>query len=84
VRAAFAPGADAATKQQAVTLLRALVRALEPGSTLPSDAGRPAPLQTEPAKPPDLLSLILDQLRPHLPPTTEVTPRLNIPIIRIG
>ena len=83
VRAAFAPGADAATKQQASTVLRGLAAALEGGSTLPTDATQAAPPGNEPVKPPDLLTLILDQLRPHLPTETKVTSPLRIPIIRI-
>ena len=61
-----------------------LAAALESGSTLPTDAGQNVTPASEAAKPPDLLTLILDQLRPHLPTETKVTSPLRIPIIRIG
>ena len=78
VRAAFAPGADAATKQQAAAILRGLLGMLESGgATAPAASSPPAP----PA--PDVLAAIVENIRPLLPPETLANmPRFKVPLIR--
>lgn len=77
VRAALATGADAATKQQAAGVLRALLAAIEatPGAPL-------APLAPLAPSPADLFGAIVEKLRPYLPSEpTPTVPRLNIPLV---
>jgi hypothetical protein len=81
VRAALAPGADAATKQQAGVVLRALLAAIEtsPGASLAGTVAV-APIGVPSAA--DIFGAIVEKLRPHLPADAPTTiPRLNIPLV---
>ena len=80
VRAAFAADADAATKQRAVSILRGLLGVLEGGA--PSAAGASPPAQSEPPARVDLLTAIVDYVRPHLPEEAFAQmPRLRLPFV---
>ena len=83
LRAAFAPGADAVTKEGAAGILRALLATLEatPGAPLlPSTSGSPG----TPAAQPDLLGALVEKFRAYLPADAALTiPRLNIPLVTV-
>src|SRR5262245_49987569 len=93
VRAAFEPGADQATKQQAATMLRSLLAVLEttPGAPLatPSAGAPPAAPANSPALPSatDRLGAFVEALKQHLPPEKlrqlDSVPRLNIPLVTL-
>lgn len=82
VRAALDPGADAATRQRAATILRSVLAVLE---TAPG-----APLVPPSVAPPagggaDLLGALIEKFRTFLPPGMETQiPRLAIPLVPVG
>ncbi len=86
VRAAFAPGADAATKQRAASILRGLIGVLEAG-VVGVPAEQPGPFSTpapQPERPggADVLTAIVEYVRPHLPEDALAQmPRLRMPLI---
>jgi hypothetical protein len=91
VKAALAPGADAATKQQAAGILRGLLGMLESGgpsaSGVPAGSVGPAPnAQPYPAGT-DLLAAIVEYVRPHLPAEAvaqmEQMPRFRVPLVNL-
>jgi|CXWL01.1.fsa_nt_gi hypothetical protein len=82
VKAAFAPGADAATKQQAATILRGLLSMLESGVQPTAIVPGVAPASSGP---PDVLTAIVESLRPFLPPEAAANlPRFRVPMIKMG
>jgi len=88
VRAAFAPGADAATKQQAAAILRGLLGMLESGSGGASTLASRLTAGSAPVAPPaapmatDLLTAIVELVRPHLPAEALAQmPRFRVPLI---
>jgi hypothetical protein len=79
VRAAFSPGADAATKQQAASILRGLLTMLEGQSGAGPEGATAAPVA------PDLLATIVENLRQFLPPDALTgMPRFRVPFIKAG
>ena len=82
VRAALAPGADAATKEKAASILRAALGMLESGAGGAQVDGPTATAPSAVAPAPDLLTMIVESVRPHLPPEAlaEMT-RFRVPLI---
>jgi hypothetical protein len=83
VRAALTPGADAATKEKAAAILRAALGMLESGADGAGGAGAPMAIAA-PTVPtaPDLLTTIIEYVRPHLPPEALAEmPRFRVPLI---
>jgi len=92
IRAAFAPGADAATKQRAKSVLQMMISALDatPGAPLgvPPPVAAPAPA-APPAAALDPFGALIERYRSLLPPDAQravqdSTRRLTIPLIPIG
>lgn len=82
VRAALEPGADAATKQRAATILRSALTVLEVAPGAPLAAAAPP---AGGAGIGDLLGALVEKLRPLLPPGAEPEiPRLAIPFVPVG
>ncbi len=80
VKAALAPGADAGTKQQAAGILRGLLAMLESGA----GATVGGPVQAPPTLGTDLLTAIVEYVRPHLPPEALAQmPRFRVPMINL-
>jgi hypothetical protein len=80
VRAAFEPGADVATKQQAAAILRGVLGMLEQGSQPAATGGAPtSPVET------DLLGRIVEYVRPYLPEEAlQQMPRFRVPLIDLN
>jgi hypothetical protein len=79
VKAALAPDATPAMKQQAASILRGVLAVLESG-VVPTKAPSSAV-----ATGPDFLSTVIDFLQQRLPPGATVdAQRLTIPIIKCG
>jgi hypothetical protein len=87
VKAAVAPGADAATKQQAAGILRGLLAMLESGglgASGPASAVGASPNPQTPQIGNDLLTAIVEYVRPHLPPEALAQmPRFRVPLINM-
>ena len=86
VRAALEPGADPETRTKAASILRGLLKVIEPDGSRAS----PPPVPSEPAPTadarlpaaPDLLTAIVEKVRPLLPPETLADmPRFRVPLI---
>ncbi len=87
VKAALAPGADVATKQQAAGILRALLGTLESGgggAVAPASSVSAMPSAHVPPPGTDLLTAIVEYVRPHLPPEALAhIPRFRVPLIKL-
>jgi hypothetical protein len=82
VRAAFAPEADAAAKQRAASVLRGLLGVLDGGIPSATTAAVQAPSDLPRM---DLLTAIVEYVRPHLPEEALAQmPRLRMPLIDFG
>src|SRR6266542_5260969 len=91
VRAALMPGADAETRRQGAAILRRALSLLErPDATQapaapPSISSEATPPPNHHGPPPDLLTWIVERLRPLLPPETTATiAGVRIPMIDFG
>jgi hypothetical protein len=92
VRAALAPGADDESRRRGAAILRGVLAVLEPpaptasvvgASTPPGGAAPVAPAHQGP--PPDLLTWLVDRLRPLVPPDAlKTVPGLHIPMVDFG
>jgi hypothetical protein len=81
VRAALEPGADAATKQQAAAILRGVLGMLEGGGESPPSM---PPTAAAPTPDADLLSRIIEYVRPYVPEDAfEQMPRFRVPIVNL-
>jgi hypothetical protein len=86
VRAAFTPDADAATKRRAAGILRGLLGMLEPtGVTAARGTEAPAAPTASATPRADLLTTIVEYVRPHLPPEAFAEmPRFRVPLIDLA
>jgi hypothetical protein len=87
VKAALTPGADEATKQKAAAILRGVLTMLDPGgaqAATSSSVPLAAQATAAPALP-DLLSAIVERVRPLLPAEALADmPRFRVPLIDFG